>query len=272
MKKSFAILFALVLTLALAAPAPAAPEPALPDAGALFESVSEAMLTVENYAFSFEMIVNFLGTFQHINATGIYFQDPCKAKITFPAATFDTTTEDVEGYFEHAGDLMMTYIKMYGTWYKEIGSLDSVQLLADYQKMIAMMEAIQDMWVEAPQELIQERAAYKLTLLLDVHTMIAQDETALGRFSDLLSTAGLSHVQDDPSMRLSIYVDADTSELLRMEIDMADFLMKIAEAMSLPYVPGELTEYRMIMDLWDINAAPDFEIPPEARNAQPVPR
>lgn len=266
MKKILTAIIALCLSLMLCTAAFAAP-----DAMELLTASTAAMQGIQSMAVEMTMTMGIEGmmpTTEYMKLSIEMFNDPAKMKMTGKVMGMDMTM-----YSEQVDGQSVSYTNVMGMWSKSEGENAQADSM-DPTAMLQVLDVAQEAQVAEATESVGGKDAYKITTVIDI-SKLASDSGLQSMVGGMMGGADMSQLQallgdGEANINIVLYVDASTSEMLRMEMDMSDFLTKAMTAAaqqedpSAEEIKGELV---IAMDFKDINAVQDFEVPAEAKEA-----
>ncbi|MCL2810615.1 MAG: hypothetical protein FWD25_01845 [Clostridia bacterium] len=262
MKKTLSVLLAFTLVLALHTSALA-----VLDADALFQTIVDSMEGLESFSFTLTDRKNIRGESSSAVMTGIKWTDPVRT--TGILIFSDPEYWNLAYYAEVIDRQMVYYLDMYGVWIKTSEELTDFMMLNDYDQTLAIGDSTLEKKAEPWAEPIQGREVNKLTLAIDFLSLADAHGVYPWLQEFIPSLAAVQQHQDLPPMLFYYYLDVETGEILRIERDLSALVTELISIFE-PTSGGSPAEHVSVMNIWDINAIEEFEIPDEVRAATPI--
>jgi len=254
MKKALFVL--LVLTLALSIHASALPE-----------VIAESPVEIQSLAFFASVAISVPDESAHIEVSGVYWSEPFRLK-GMVTLHDDSWSQNANFYGEVTEQEQVLYIEMDDAWYKSASAYDGSSAPLDSEMMRVYESAFEDSILDSKEEPwpepIQGKEVSKQTITVDILSLLDAFDVLQAFEAAAPSLARARQQQELPPIRCSIYTEAVTGDFVRFEMDMSAFVSTVTKYReeSMPY-----TGIYLVVDVWDINAVPEFDIPDEVRAA-----
>jgi hypothetical protein len=179
-----------------------------------------------------------------------------------------------EAYLERSGDKITYYIQSDGAWQSDTLDLGNSGVAAtaltttDPVALLGLLNGL-DVQASDASEPIDGKAAYKLSAALDLKQQAAAYSSQIVSLLSLLTgSSGLP--ADLPLVAdVAIYVDASTSDILRVDVDLSTLVSAVLSAQqpSQPGMESAAMQANVLarVDVRNINAVADFTIPADAK-------
>lgn len=218
----------------------------------------------------------------NINGHGVAFIKPLKMHMTMTVEMEQLPEpQSIEQYLIQEGDTLTIYQQLEGQWYKQVmegsgmeqlASVDPIESIQLFMKHLKGAEIVEE-------GQINEKDAVKIdaTVSFDMYKELIAGNQSLD-MSLGLGTNVFDMLGEMGDLTYSIWVEKETLNVTRYEMDLTEAMNKMAEAMEgIEELPQEAVDayknskMEMTITITNHNQAADFEIPEEALNAEEIP-
>lgn len=205
------------------------------------------------------------------------FSDPMKLKMTMNMDMGELGSQTVDVYAEEADGKFVTYSGVSGNWVKQ--EVDSLQQYDGMSNMKIYLDNADSVKLDGEEEL-QSGTAYKLSGVI-AGDSIEEVINASGIMDSMTGQLGAEYgamlksmYSDMGDLPVTIWVSKKDNYPVKYKMDMtammSQMINKLMEQMGdeAQGVTIEVSKMVMEMEMKNLNAATEFEIPQEARDAQ----
>lgn len=238
---------------------------------------SQAVKSMD-YTLSMDMEMESGGQTVKMTMTGdaSCFSDPMKLKMTMNMDMGELGSQAVDVYAEEADGKFVTYSGVSGNWVKQ--EVDSLQQYDGMSNMKIYLDNADSVKMDGEEEL-QSGTAYKLSGVITGDS-IEEVINASGIMDSMTGQLGAEYGEmlksmysDMGDLPMTIWVSKKDNYPVKYKMDMTEMMSqmmnKLMEQMGdeAQGVTIDVNKMVMEMEMKNVNAATDFEIPEEARNA-----